>query len=86
MSNKSSDIKDLSKDKKANNSVKVKEKKENKLARKLKETGSELKKVSWPPFSKVLKQTGVVLAMVVIFTVVLFGIDKLLELIFNALV
>ena len=44
-----------------------KEKKENKLVRKLKETGSELKKVTWPKFPKVVKQTGVVLAVVVFF-------------------
>ena len=39
-----------------------KEKKENKLVRRLKETGSELKKVSWPSFKETLKKTGVVLA------------------------
>lgn len=60
-----------------------KEKKQNKVAKKTKETFSELKKVSWPSFGQVVKKTGVVLAVVVIFTVVLFGIDYLLGLLFN---
>ena len=75
--------------KKAN---KKKEKKENFLVRffkfigkKIKELVSELKKVSWPSFGKVVKQTGVVIAVVVIFTVVLFGIDRLLAFLFGLL-
>lgn len=63
-----------------------KEKGENKLVRRLKETGSELKKVSWPAFSKVLKQTGVVLTVVVFFGLVLFGFDYLLKFLFELLV
>lgn len=53
------------------------------LRRKLKETGSELKKVNWPSFSKVVKNTGVVIAVVIIFTVILLGIDYLLSTLFN---
>ena len=49
------------------------------------ETFSELKKVSWPTFGQVVKKTGVVLAVVIIFTVVLFGIDYLLGLLFDLL-
>lgn len=56
---------------------KVKEKKPSRIGRKIKETGSELKKVTWPSFSTVVKGTGVVLAVVVFFTVVLFGFDSL---------
>lgn len=56
---------------------KVKEKKPSKIVRKVKETGSELKKVTWPSFSTVVKGTGVVLAVVVFFTVILFGFDSL---------
>ena len=56
------------------------------IGKKLNETRSELKKVTWPSFSKVVKQTGVVIGMVLIFTVVLFGIDQLLGFLFNLLV
>ena len=52
--------------------------------RKLKETFSELKRVSWPGFGKALKATGIVLAIVLVFMVVVtgvnFGFTKLLEL------
>lgn len=51
-----------------------------------KETVSELKKVSWPTFPKVVKQTGVVITVVVVFTLVLFGIDRLLYLLYTLLV
>lgn len=57
---------------------KEKKKKDNKLAKGAKETASELKKVTWPSFKTVLKNTGVVLAFVLIFAVVLYGIDTLL--------
>lgn len=53
------------------------------LGKKLKETGSELKKVNWPPFSKVVKHTGVVIAVVLIFTAILLGIDFLLSQLFG---
>jgi preprotein translocase SecE subunit len=43
----------------------------------LKETSSELKKVTWPKFTTVLKQTGVVLAVTAAFLLVVFGIDML---------
>ena len=39
------------------------------MGRKLKEVFSELKKVTWPTFGKVVKATGVVLVVVVIFLV-----------------
>ena len=45
------------------------------LGAKTKETFSELKKVNWPKFGKVVKTTGIVLGIVAIFTLVLFGID-----------
>ncbi|MEG1519736.1 MAG: preprotein translocase subunit SecE [Clostridia bacterium] len=41
------------------------------FGRKIKEIFSELKKVSWPTFSKVVKQTGVVLVVVVCFLVII---------------
>ena len=37
---------------------------------------SELKKVTWPSFGTVVKQTGVVLVVVLIFLVVVTGIDS----------
>ncbi len=57
-----------------------KDKKERKnLSKKFKEVSSELKKVSWPSLSKVVRSTGVVLLVVIICTVVLLGIDTLLK-------
>ena len=56
---------------------KDKVKQPNKLVKSLKETGNELKKVTWPGFKEVVKQTSVVLAVVVVFGLVLFGFDRL---------
>ena len=59
-----------------------KEKKKNKkpnifkrFGAKCKDVFSELKKVSWPTFATVVKQTGIVLAVVLVFMVVIFGFD-----------
>lgn len=52
---------------------KVKEKKVNGASK----TFSELKKVSWPGFKTVVKQTSVVLVVVLAFLLVIFGLDKL---------
>ena len=46
---------------------------------KTKETVSELKKVSWPTFGKTMKQTGMVISVVVVFMLVILGIDSLLS-------
>lgn len=43
-----------------------------------KETFGELKKVSWPSFGKTMKQTGMVISVVLIFMLVTLGIDSLL--------
>ena len=52
--------------------------KEKKVRRsRVKETFSELKKVNWPTFGKTMKQTGMVLAIVVAFTLLVLGIDML---------
>lgn len=56
---------------------KEKQKKPNKVAKALKDTGNELKKVEWPTFKQVVKQTSVVLAFVIVFALVLFGFDRL---------
>ena len=57
------------------------------FGKKLKETFSELKRVTWPSFPKVIKATCVVLVVVITFTVIItainFGLDKLLEVITN---
>lgn len=45
------------------------------MGRKLKEVFSELKKVTWPTFGKVVKATGVVLVVVVIFLVIFGAIN-----------
>ena len=53
---------------------------------KCKDIFSELKKVSWPTFPKVVKQTGVVIAVVVAFLVVItafdYGLTQLLGLLY----
>ena len=67
---------------------KKKQKKEKKISRikgKFKEVGSELKKVSWPTFRKVLKKTGIVIGVVAFFTLILFGIDRLASLLYTLL-
>lgn len=43
-----------------------------------KETMSELKKVSWPSFGKTMKQTGMVISVVLIFVLLIIGIDQFL--------
>ena len=50
-----------------------------------KEMKTELKKVVWPTFGEVCKKTGVVLVVVLIFGVVLFGIDYGLGALMNLL-
>ena len=62
-------------DKKSAKNKKKDKKEKGKLKRKAKETFSELKKVTWPSFGEVCKKTGVVLVVVLVFAVVLFGID-----------
>ena len=57
------------------------------MGRKLKETFSELKRVTWPSFPKVVRSTCVVLVVVVVFFVVVpainFGLQELLKVITN---
>ena len=45
---------------------------------KLKETFSEIKRVTWPKFPTVLKTTGVVLVIVFAFLLIVTGVDALL--------
>lgn len=57
------------------------------MGRKLKETFSELKRVTWPSFPKVVKATCVVLVVVCVFlvfvTAINYGLQELLSLITN---
>lgn len=69
------------------NKEKNKDKKPNifvRLGRKLKETFGELKRVTWPTFGQAVKATGVVLVIVLIFMVLVtgvnFGLSELLKL------
>ncbi|MBQ9782316.1 MAG: preprotein translocase subunit SecE [Clostridia bacterium] len=52
--------------------------------KKIKEVFAEIKKVSWPSFSKVVKQTGVVIGVVLLFAIVItlidFGLSNLFDL------
>lgn len=54
------------------------------MGRKIKEVFSELKKVTWPSFGKVVKSTGAVLAIVIVFLIVFtainYGLNALLGL------
>ena len=50
---------------------------------KCKETFSELKRVTWPSFTTVLKTTGVVLVIVAAFLIVVTGVDQLLTFLLN---
>ena len=53
---------------------------------KIKETFSEVKRVSWPSFLTVRKTTGVVLVVVAAFLAIITGVDALLGLLFDSLV
>jgi preprotein translocase subunit SecE len=58
------------------------------IGRRFKETFAELKKVSWPSFPKVMKQTSIVVGVVLFFLVIVFGFDlglsQLYQLLFPA--
>ncbi len=59
------------------NAKKAKKEKKDKgsLKRKARETVAELKNVTWPTFGEVCKRTGVVLVVVLVFAVIIFGMD-----------
>ncbi len=70
---------------KAKNGKKVVKNKKS-LGRKFKEIFSELKKVAWPSFNTVVKQTGVVLVVVLCFLVIIGVADIVLAQLLNLLV
>ena len=53
---------------------------------KIKETWSELKKVTWPSFGKIVKQTGIVIAVVAVFLVAITLMDLGLTAVLDLLV
>ncbi len=55
------------------------------MKKRIKETMSELKKVSWPSFKDVVKKTGVVLAVVIFFGIVLWIFDFVGHIFYNLL-
>ena len=64
------------------NATKTKNKKPSWFRRagaKIKEVFSELKRVTWPSFTTVLKTSGVVLVIVFVFLAVVTGVDALLS-------
>lgn len=63
-----------------------KKKKRRSPAKWFKELFSELKKVTWPTFPQVVKQTGIVLLVTLIFLLVLMGMDALLGYLYKLLV
>jgi preprotein translocase subunit SecE len=70
--------------------VQSKDKKPNvfvRIGKRLKEVFSEIKKVSWPGANKVVKQTAVVIGVVLMFMVVItlmdLGLGQLLKLLTN---
>ena len=71
--------KEVKKDKKKNKKPSIFKR----MGEKAKDIFSELKKVSWPTFKQVVKKTGVVLAVVVFFGLVLFGFDYVLKFMFK---
>lgn len=71
---------------KAKDSKKAKKQNSEPKKNKAKETVAELKKVTWPTFGKVVKNTLIVLGIVVGFTVVLFCIDRILSWLFQLMV
>lgn len=85
--NKKTKEKDKSKDKEKNKKKDKKDKKDKKsFGRKIKETTSELKKVTWPTFGEVCKKTGIVIAFVLIAGVFLYGVNYLLGGLVNLLI
>ena len=63
---------------KVKNSKEKRPKEPGKVSRWFKDFFSELKKVTWPKFTEVLKQTGIVLLVTVIFLLVMMAFDALL--------
>jgi len=70
----------------AKTSAKKGKKKENRIAKYLKETRAELRKVTWPTREEALRLTGIVLATTVAFALFLGLVDYVLSRVFALLV
>ena len=72
------EIKQERKEMKEKRREKARERKKDKpsIWSRLKDVFAELKKVNWPTFGKAVKQTGVVLSVVMVFALIVFGIDR----------
>lgn len=57
----------------------VSKKKKFKLGTFIKETRSELKRVSWPTRKELIKNTGVVLTVIILTTILVWGLDSALS-------
>lgn len=73
-------------DEKVKNKKEKKKKEPGKARRWFKDFFSELKKVTWPSFANVIKQTGVVLLVTVCFLIVMIAFDSLFGLLHNYLI
>ena len=71
---------------KVKDSKEKKPKEPGKVRRWFKDFFSELKKVTWPKFTEVLKQTGIVLLVTVCFLVVMMAFDALFGFLYNQLI
>ena len=70
-----------------NNEVQTKApRKKSRLGNFLSKSASELKKVTWPTFATVLHNLGIVLAVVVVFTVIITAADTGLSALLSLLV
>lgn len=79
LASNTTEVKEVKRDKQAKSkNKKVKNASSQPKRSRVKETMGELKKVSWPSFGKTMKQTGMVISVVLIFTLVVLGIDSLL--------
>jgi len=65
---------------------KVQKKEKKGLFKRIKDSWGELKRTTWPTFGTVVKKTGVVLLVVILFTAVLFGIDAGLGALYRLLI
>ena len=72
-------------EKKAKEKAKKKAQKGNRVTRWLREMRSELKKVQWPSFKQVMKNTGVVILCVLVIGVFIWIFDALAHRIIKAL-
>ncbi len=72
--------------KNANNKKKDAKDGKKSFSQKCKALVSELKKVTWPTFKEACKQTGIVLALVIVFSLVLLGVNLLLGWLFGLIV